>query len=100
MQWESGGSRSSLTVTDEAVSCRNYYVHGGEPGFEYDKHREVTNFFTDTLEFVFAASDLIEAGWDAKAWCESPTSMSHPFGRYRVSFLDSLRRLKLLLPQS
>jgi len=88
------------TVTDEAVNCRNYYVHGGEARFEYGNHLEVCNFFTNTLEFLFATSDLIEAGWDVKAWCETPTSMSHPFGRYRVSYLDNLRRLKSLLPQS
>lgn len=88
------------TVTDEAVNCRNYYVHGGEARFEYGNHLEVCNFLTDTLEFLFAASDLIEAGWDVKAWCATPTSMSHPFGRYRVGYLENLRRLKSLIPQT
>jgi hypothetical protein len=88
------------TVTDEAVNCRNYYVHGRGPRFQYGSHLEVCNFFTNTLEFLFAASDLIEAGWDVKAWCETPTSMSHPFGRYRVGYLENLRRLKSLIPQS
>jgi hypothetical protein len=46
---------------------------------------------------VFAASDLIEAGWDAKAWCATPTSMSHPFGRYRISYAENLRKLRSLL---
>jgi hypothetical protein len=89
-----------ITVTDEAVNCRNYYVHGGERRFDYGKHLEVSNFFTDSLEFLFAASDLIEAGWDAEAWCKTPTSMSHPFGRYRIGYLENLRRLKSLIPRN
>lgn len=87
-----------ITVTDEAVNCRNYYVHGGEPRFDYGNHPEVRNFFTNTLEFMFAASDLIEAGWDIKGWCATYTSMSHPFGGYRVGYLNNLRRLKPLIP--
>ena len=87
-------------VTDEAVNCRNYYVHGGPARFDYASHQGVCNFFTDTLEFVFAASDLIEAGWDIKAWCTNPTSMSHPFARYCAAYLDNLRGLKVLLPHN
>ena len=85
------------TVTDEAVNCRNYFVHGSEPRFDYGNYPDVWNFFTDTLEFVFAASDLIEAGWDVKAWCSTPTSMSHPFGAYRISYAENLRKLRSLL---
>lgn len=85
------------TVIDEAVNCRNYYVHGGKPRFEYGTSG-MLYFLTDTLEFVFAVSDLIEAGWDVRAWCETPTSMSHPFGRYRVGYPENLRRLQSLLP--
>lgn len=85
------------TVTDEAVNCRNYYVHGGEPRFEYENHLEVRQFFTDTLEFLFAASDLIEAGWDAKSWCARPTTMSHPFNRYRINYAENLFTLQSLL---
>lgn len=87
-----------ITVTDEAVNCRNHYVHGTEPKFDYSNEFDVVMFFTDTLEFVFAASDLIEAGWDVRAWSEIPTSMSHPFGRYRVSYAENLRKLQSLLP--
>lgn len=86
-----------FTVTDEAVNCRNHYVHGGEPIFDYSNEFDVVIFFTDTLEFVFAASDLIEAGWDVRVWSEIPTSMSHPFGRYRVSYAENLRKLQSLL---
>lgn len=86
-----------FTVTDEAVNCRNHYVHGSEPIFDYSKESDVVIFFTDTLEFVFAASDLIESGWDVRAWTKIPTSMSHPFGGYRVSYCDNLRKLQSLV---
>lgn len=87
-----------LLVTDEAVNSRNYYVHGGEPRFDYSGNCDTLDFFIDTLEFVFATSDLIEAGWDIKAWSEMPTSMSHPFARYRVNYAGQLQKLKALLP--
>jgi len=86
-----------FTVTDEAVNCRNHYVHGGKPRFDYSNEFGIVVFFTDTLEFVFAASDLIEAGWDIRAWSKIPTSMSHPFGRYRVGYAKNLRKMQSLL---
>lgn len=84
-------------VTDEAVNCRNYYVHGSAPRFEYNRHFNAVIFFVDTLEFVFAASDLIEAGWNAKAWSGHGTVMSHPFGRYKATYAGQLQMLKALL---
>jgi ApeA N-terminal domain 1 len=93
------GSRfDELTmVTDHAVNCRNHYVHGSEPTFDYGKNFDAVVFFTDTLEFVFAASDLIEAGWDIKAWAANPTGMAHPFGAYRAEYPRRLASLKALL---
>ena len=55
------------------------------------------SFFAETLEFVFAASDLIEAGWKIGPWLQQGTSMLHPFGTYCVAYRDSLRALKTLL---
>ncbi len=56
-------------VIDLAIDCRNYFVHGGEPKIDYTKHFFATvPFLTNTLEFVFATSDLIEAGWDVAEW--------------------------------
>jgi hypothetical protein len=45
------------TVTDEAVNCRNYYVHGTTYSFNYDRNLDLVTFFTNTLEFVFATSE-------------------------------------------
>lgn len=84
-------------VTDQAVDCRNYYVHGTPGKFSYEVHSDQPIFFTDTLEFVFAASDLIDAGWDIAEWIKQGTTMSHPFGRYYVDYVARLSELKKLL---
>ena len=64
------------TVCNEAVNCRNFYVHGTEPVFDYEANGAAKTFFTDTLEWVFAASELIEAGWNIGAWLGRGSSMS------------------------
>ena len=87
-----------IRVCDEAVNCRNYYVHGTNPAFDYSSNSNARSFFTDTLEFVFAASDLIEAGWDIEAWIRHGSTMSNPFARYRVNYNLALQELKTLLP--
>jgi hypothetical protein len=84
-------------VIDEAVICRNYYVHGSEPRFDYDHHFHAVTFFIDLLEFVFAASDFIEAGWDITDWCGRGTLMSHPFSRLRINYALRLEELKKLI---
>lgn len=86
-----------VTVIDEAVNCRNHYVHGGPSRFDYSNNFGTVCFFTDALEFIFAASDLIDAGWDVKAWSKSGSTMSHPFSRYRINYAENLRELKVLL---
>jgi hypothetical protein len=87
-----------LLVLEEAVNCRNHYVHGSPARIDYRNHfSETVPLFNETLEFVFAASDLIEAGWRIGPWLKEGTSMSHPFGTYRVSYNDGVRALKALL---
>jgi hypothetical protein len=86
-------------VSDEAVNCRNYFVHGSDPSFDYEKNSDLVRFFTDTLEFVFVTSDLIDSGWDAETWIAGPTSMSHSFGRYRVNYPAALQRLQTVLAE-
>lgn len=85
-------------VIDEAVNCRNHYVHGTDPRFNYNENSNTLSFFTNTLEFVFGVSDLMEAGWDVVAWSKIPTSMAHPFAAYRVNYDLAIRELKKLLP--
>lgn len=85
------------TVTDEAVNCRNHYVHGTEARFDYTQSG-MLEFFTDALELVFATSDLAESGWEIKAWSDKGTTMAHPFGRFLVGYRTNLKQLKKLLP--
>lgn len=84
-------------VTDQAVDCRNYYVHGTLGKFSYEVNSDQPIFFTDTLEFVFAASDLIDAGWGIAEWIKQGTTMSHPFVRYCVDYAARLSELEKIL---
>ncbi len=80
-------------VTDAAVSLRHYFVHGDRPE---KQRRELKSFFiflTDTLEFVFCASDLIESGWDMRSWLNKNVRVNS-FGRYLRNYPENLARLK------
>ena len=71
--------------------CRNHYTHRNRP--EAIKNCDkVKNFLTDTLEFVFTASELIEAGWDIENWGYNKSS--HPFGRYLGSYENHLKHYR------
>jgi hypothetical protein len=84
-------------VLDAAIDCRNHYVHGSDSKIDYSSNFNMVNFFTDTLEFVYGASELIEAGWDIRTFVETPTSMTHPYGAYRVNYQLNLQTLKQLV---
>lgn len=79
-------------VLDEAINCRNHYVHGKNAvsKIDYSNNFDLVIFFTNSLEFVFATSELVESGWNMQAWCEAGTTMSHPFGRYCVEYAANL----------
>ena len=84
-------------VAQTAVKCRNYFVHGGSHNFNYPAFEPLMSFFTDALEFIFAASDLIEAGWDARAWNSGGSVGGHSFSRFRDSYDMSLAEFKTVL---
>jgi len=87
-------------VCHQAVLGRNHYVHGSDAGFDYQKEFQAFAFLIDSLEFIFAASDLIELGWDFKQWLSKGTTMSHPFGVYTINFDEDIRALKELVRKS
>ncbi|ESY72773.1 hypothetical protein X743_14430 [Mesorhizobium sp. LNHC252B00] len=91
-----------IWVLDEAVNCRNHYVHGTTPAkVDYAANfRDLAGFFTKSLEFVFAASDLVEAGWDIKAWASRSSTLSHPFYEYKDSYQPHLAAAKALFGKS
>lgn len=71
-----------LESVGKAVDCRNRYVHGPKDDDGPDYGAEKIRFLTETLEFVFAASDLIEAGWDMKTWSSEGGYPDHPLRSY------------------
>nr|VFK19397.1 MAG: hypothetical protein BECKLPF1236B_GA0070989_11712 [Candidatus Kentron sp. LPFa] len=79
-----------------AVQCRNHFVHGGTD-FNFSAVAPFMSFLTDALEFVFAASDLIEAGWDAARWNGDSGGTGHTFARFRSVYDMQLAELKRAL---
>lgn len=82
-------------VVSVAVQCRNFFVHGSSGDIDYQKVEPFVPFLTDALEFVFAASDFIDSGWDAQRWNSGAHSWGHSFARFRSQYdmaLIGLRR--------
>lgn len=71
-----------------AGQCRNYLVHGGD--FDLDAVEPYIDLMTDSLEFVFIASDLIELGWQAATWVEGPGSGGHRFAEFLHTYSASI----------
>ena len=83
-------------VTDEAVKCRNHYVHGSPGSFAYAEHPAMTVFLTSALEFLFAAADLLDAGWDIARWRAHGSVLAHPFNRVLIEWDQLAGRLRAL----
>lgn len=93
-----GGRLQDLRlILDAAIDCRNHYVHGTTSEIDYTNNFDLVIFFTNTLEFVFGASELVEAGWDINRFAKRGTTMTHPYGSYLVGYKRSLEDLKRLL---
>lgn len=81
-------------VIKTAVNCRNYIVHGSANSVIrriIDPHLP---FLVDSLEFIFAASDLIDLGWDIAQWCKRQKAHRHPFDAYLAGYEDNCLSLK------
>ena len=81
-------------VLTTAVLTRNYFVHGTNK-FGYENYENLLSFFTDTLEFVFVASDLIDCGWDAKRWAACRPGSSHPLADFYRSYKHQMPEFNL-----
>lgn len=84
-------------VVDQAVDCRNYFVHGSKAKMDYSDEFNQVIFFTEALEFIFAASDLIECGSNVEEWAKQSSTVSHPFDRFRLDYEPRLEDLKRAL---
>jgi hypothetical protein len=93
-------SRFKLENLDDvlrlAVLSRNFFVHGGgDRSFDYATVKPYTAFLTETLEFVFAAAELIDCGWDGTAWKNQPHTSRHWFSRYLSDYSNVTRDMLL-----
>ena len=83
-------------VAGKAVDCRNHYVHGTSSRIDYEKEGTWV-FLLETLEFIFAVSYLVEAGWKMKTRYEKNGGLErHPFGGYLNRYKANLGRLEYL----
>jgi hypothetical protein len=78
-----------------AIKNRNYFVHGSSD-FNYEKYGDFLTVFTDALEFIFSASDLIECGWDPKAWLKTRPSFNHNFGYFLRTIPEDINQIKTI----
>ena len=85
------------TPIDTAVRCRNLYVHGREKKVTPKLCDSCLPFLTDTLEFIFFASDLVDGGWDIMSWYQKQKFHDHPFSRYLTGYRSELPRLHAAL---
>lgn len=81
-------------VCSTAIKSRNFYVHGSANDINTDVLDELLPFLTNALEFVFAASDLIELGWDAVLWATNSREFGHSFSRFKSDYKDNLQYMK------
>ena len=69
-------------VIRQAVFCRNHYTHGPYEASERSldfSDVDVVLFLTETLEFIYAASELLLCGWNE---AKSLNNDWHPLGSY------------------
>jgi hypothetical protein len=81
-------------VASVAVKCRNFFVHGSSDDINYSKVEPLVPFLTDALEFIFAASDFIDAGWAAERWNSNAHGWGHNFTRFRSEYNMALLELR------
>jgi hypothetical protein len=82
-------------VCSVAVDCRNYFVHGAnDSDLEVSDVFRLMGFLTDTLEFVFYASQPVEFGWNLDVFLKRGTTMTHRFGEYKVNYREGWKELE------
>lgn len=83
-------------VVRTAIASRNYFVHGDEH-YDFSRMSPHVSFLTDSLEFIFGASDLIESGWDFERWLAGGKGYGHGYSRYMLRYPAGLVQLKRTL---
>lgn len=83
-------------VTDQAIDCRNHYIHGSNPKFNYERSGMFL-FLVRSLEFAFLASYLLKRGWDWEDWLDRCHTGSHPLRDFMMMFDMNLQELKSVI---
>ena len=81
-------------VTDAAVELRHLYVHGTERNPKRPALEGSAPFLTDTLDFIFCTSELVELGWDLLSWHQKRKMGGHPLCDYLYGYSRELTELK------
>lgn len=101
VQRGSGGAFKGIEIPcNQAVLCRNHFVHRRQAAFDYAENFNAFAFLTSTLEFVFAISDLIELGWGFEKWREHGFTMRTELSAYVINYNNNLAELKALLTKA
>lgn len=80
-------------VISRAVKCRNYYVHGGRRTVDPAQNSRLVWFLTETLEFLFITSELIDCGLDMARYSEMPINRNHPLNLYLRNYVAEVKRM-------
>jgi len=75
-------------VLKAAVLCRNHFVHGS--AFDLETFEPYLSLMTDTLEFVFVVSDLIELGWRAADWVNGLNGGEHRLAEFLYTYAATI----------
>ncbi len=80
-------------VIQFAVDCRNHYVHGKTTEMNYRTGGTII-FLTQSIEFIYGVSELLECGWDIRSWLDNGHWSRHPFGYFLQNYDNSLQELQ------
>lgn len=83
---------SIYEIVDLAVDCRNYFVHGRGKRKNVEGYEKCKVFLTDTLEFVFLASELVGCGWSIDMWMNKRVKGWHPFCDYLAGYGENAKK--------
>jgi hypothetical protein len=86
-------------VVRYSVLTRNYFVHGTSLSLSAQETYRQAPFFTDTLEFIFAVSDLQSCGWNVQRWSTEHFHSSR-LKWYLRNYSDRYCQLKSAISQS
>jgi ApeA N-terminal domain 1 len=86
-------------VIDRAIECRNFFVHGSAPEFDYLKNTILVKFLVTALEFCYVFPQFIKAGWDLKHW-KAESGSRHPFGDFTYFYGHNLQNLRDIVKAS